>query len=263
MSLSAKNTLGLVVSVLVFAGLACGGGTALTPTRSKPATATEVTSTMLPPSAAPGLLTRIAGETATPLGATAAPTTMPSPASTKAPKPTARPKPTNTFTPAPTETRPPTVEPKPTDTFTPEPSAKPVIDAWKVVGIARATVEQWAGKPIETFPVGNSQPPMADVVGGTSCTYRLNGYDFYVDYDKAGTAQLFQVVDGLSAQGFKLKDWPKVLSMFGIEMPSAPDVSAPAAVRWNNYKGYEVSVIMDGIRDYSVVWTVQVYKPYK
>jgi len=162
-----------------------------------------------------------------------------------------------TSTPVPSLTVTPHGTSTPTPTQTPTENLSLIVDTSKVIGAPVSRVEQMLGRPLEVASFGIGE--IAEVPdGGEMRTYQVGKYTLWVAFDKQGKARGVQIIEGLSEDGYSLEQWPIVLERMGVGYVGAPDVKAPAGVRWTNAYGYTIWIATNKIG--GDIWTVRIYK---
>jgi formylglycine-generating enzyme required for sulfatase activity len=134
-----------------------------------------------------------------------------------------------------------------------------IVNVPLLLGSSVSEVQAQFGAPIEITPADVGS--LASIPGGGETrTYRTGVYGFYVDFDRAGAARGFQIIEGLQEQGYKLEQWGSILMRFGFS-PSLPDVEAPIALHWNDFEGYHISVFANAEQGVAgSVWSVSIYQ---
>ena len=241
-----------VITLSFIMPCACGGlglavasssSLAFTPTPTITVTATPEATALPSPTKTLAVLspTETQGATSTPLHETSTPV----PSLTVTPHGT----PTSTSTSTSTST--------PTPTQTPTENLSLIVDTAKIIGAPVSRVEQMLGRPLEVDSFGIGE--IAEVPdGGEMRTYQVGKYTLWVAFDKQGKARGVQVIEGLSEDGYSLEQWPIVLERMGVGYVGAPDVEAPAGVRWTNAYGYTIWIATNKIG--GDIWTVRIYK---
>ncbi len=148
----------------------------------------------------------------------------------------------------------PEVTPSPTSQPTPSAIPTPIIDVTSILGKSVSEVESILGETTERNPITD---PGDKLSGGEYRDYRIDKYDVFIAYDSNRIARVFQVLDGLSDENFSTSDWNIILLRFGMNVTMEPSREAPAAVYWDNYRGYFIAVAASSSRGYPV-WTVQI-----
>ena len=146
----------------------------------------------------------------------------------------------------------PTDTPLPTPTFTPLPI---IIDFSAVLNSSVRDVEKYLGKSSEVLPIKTAEfPELPD--GGESRTYYLDDFTIYVFYDKQKVAREMYMF-GLEKYGYKMDEWPTLMSRLGFPIDNPPDRVAPAGRHWENYNGYGISLEankLDGPIDFAKIF---------
>lgn len=142
-------------------------------------------------------------------------------------------------------------DPFPRDNYT-------IIDVASIIDFSIQDIEQYVGEALISPKrgIGTSEELPE---GGESRTYNHDQYMIDINYDKTGKAKGILIREGLLEQAFTLEHWPLVLSKLGMTVLEQPEVVAPAARLWKNYKGYGIQVRSAGNRS-SNIESVRVFK---
>ena len=137
--------------------------------------------------------------------------------------------------------------PQPSSTAIPtaKPTIEPLVDVFTILGRSVDDVEIILGTSVLVTPNNDFDD---DLAGGEYRDYVLGKYSVFVAYDKNGVARVFQVLDGLSNENYSLDEWKVFLPKFGINVSSRPSREAPAALYWDNYRGYFIAVIASSVK---------------
>lgn len=133
-----------------------------------------------------------------------------------------------------------------------------IIDVASIFDFSIEDIERYMGEAIISprRGIGTSEE-LPD--GGETRTYNHGPYMIDINYDKTGKAKGILIREGLLEQAFTLEHWPLVLSKLGMTILGQPEVVAPAAHLWKNYRGYGIQVRSAGNRS-SNIESVRVFK---
>jgi hypothetical protein len=174
---------------------------------------------------------------------------------TYTPSPSGTPKPTATITLTPTIRNTVNFTEILRNTVTMRPSSTPVfINVPEILGKTTTEIEAVIGSTIEINPIND---PYDSLSGGEYRDYLIGAYWFFIGYDEDGIARIFQVLDGLESSNYSIREWNQILPIFGMDVRTLPNRTAPAAVYWDNYNGFFIAVVASSSSG-SPVWTVQI-----
>ena len=149
----------------------------------------------------------------------------------------------------------PSQTPTPVPTETPTPVSNLILSVPMILGRSVSQVEAIAGSPFDIVPFDSDTP---ELEGGASRYYDIGKYSVFVDFDRNGVARGFQVWDGLDGDRYSLNEWRTLLPRFGLAVTTPPDRVAGAAMYWNDYQGYKITIAASSSSG-RPVWTVQIW----
>lgn len=160
-------------------------------------------------------------------------------------------------TPTPTDTPKVDANADRTPTPTDVPPVNIIVDVNLILEHSQEDVEKLMGKPLEVY---NIEKGMVEELpsGGEGRMYLVGKYKIEVTYNLDNTAQGFQIMEGLSSDGYTIDNWPIILRRIGVDFAGEPDIVSVAGRGWNNASGYSITIVTN--KPGGTVWTVRISK---